>query len=1510
MTIKPKMYLNASPQTAEDGSLVFAKNMKIGPDGSIMSDFGYDAITAQGLDNYRIRSHIVGLDNKIYLLCTHKSNYTYHIIEYDEVEKTINVLSTKWKYGMTNIVDSTFTGAVTTNISGEKILTIAECPNEPTERVPLKHINLSHPNVADESLYCQAPLVPIVNLKFNRTYSKTIPNGTYIFFIRYKIRDGVFTKWYPCSRPCFAGTSEVVDTFQGGVEHINIHRDSANSFVFDVDIVNVQYCSYYTGFQLGFIITHDEGTSARAWKYFDFHYNSSWEIDNIVYFDYDNVTEIDIEDLTEPTYEIYNVKNVAVFKNQLYISNYVESTTNKTFPSINSSNVVTLVKNKIENDNQSFLYKYNGYTYPFTWLVDDVYTGSQDWHDLVNRGLIGTSYGDVVKEKTKTYENVLNFVIAYNLDEDPDFTVIYDIRNKLIDEAGNPSVFGHNYNKSRLSVLSDYDWSEKDGLYIKPLSEIDNTHPFYRNTTSTPDDAEILGSRPMPMGFVCTKQEGDLNSPDKIGVTDNEYTIYPINTNTAHSKNGSLVFTGRDNGFNKSAKELMISYLTDIISNQERNRIMGVELYYGTDCAFIDDDTYHSVSDLNKNANSVNKSYYVPTLNTYGVEIISPIEEGAITGASMTSLNNYINIVLNKSQKHLSYSGEVVFDVNGLSIYGASPNYVKASTLKVKLRKYEFITNSEEISSNDDEWVNRITVNLKVTDYAVLCNLKLNGTIEYSNNSENLTQESSLLPFTTYDVYIHHVDDHHIISDGQKLFSYNTTEAKAACHNKIDLAFFLNKPQNINGYNANAFFSIVNTGNYVARCFDYNHKGADHYVSCLELDALLYNETSDFSICIVSYDDDTYGPIIVRNKINGLEYLSSGNVKPADAFGNCGFLHWKEANSSTDYSSGYVIWLIIQRNIQDAQERKLIKASHIFRLNISGSSAASKYVAFDTPAASYPVVNIQLTDNFYGSYVCNVRKPSFKLANGCYVSGNDIYSVKKGNTITLNDFTGVVQMQSGTIYNVLSNFNLNYLSLVQDINDKIFSIGSAGSGLRQVAKVIDSALLSYIYELRSMYKDFMNIYYRPMQSYYKDTFDNTIRVSNVLSDETFNNDIYRFKPVDYYNVPTDRGKIVKLFSIGNAIYVHNESSFYRFDGNQTIMASKEDITLKESQPFETGIVQLFDSEYGYGGIKEKSASCVTFDSYFFYDQESNHIFAYRDNQPIVIDGNIRGFLDSYLTKVVSCRTVHDIDNNRILFTFLCNPYNNFNMSFTISYNYKSKSFVSFHTMVLENCFSTKRNVYHYNTDGFGILFKIKSSLTPSNGIYGPITRRNVFLFYDDPYPSYFQIAVMMYAKQSIVESLDFVKYIGDIVQTCYTDVTTRNGVQITINPVSTTNPVVGAYIVTDMCKSNEVRNDVDVSDDSMSERTDADTQLANIKGFKFERGTWNFNYFRDISKSDVFKYKQAGAYRYDNYHDQTERDLVSDRDSLIYGKYFIIVLKLKDTKPVKIEDLFITTHPY
>ena len=84
MKVIPKLNLNQNPQNCEEGSLVFAKNMKLDSDGSLTTDFGSEDLQNCTSDDVNFVGHVVGLDNKIYLF-SHK--YNDNIYEYDEITK-------------------------------------------------------------------------------------------------------------------------------------------------------------------------------------------------------------------------------------------------------------------------------------------------------------------------------------------------------------------------------------------------------------------------------------------------------------------------------------------------------------------------------------------------------------------------------------------------------------------------------------------------------------------------------------------------------------------------------------------------------------------------------------------------------------------------------------------------------------------------------------------------------------------------------------------------------------------------------------------------------------------------------------------------------------------------------------------------------------------------------------------------------------------------------------------------------------------------------------------------------------------------------------------------------------------------------------------------------------------------------------------------------------------------------------------------------------------------------
>ena len=183
-----------------------------------------------------------------------------------------------------------------------------------------------------------------------------------------------------------------------------------------------------------------------------------------------------------------------------------------------------------------------------------------------------------------------------------------------------------------------------------------------------------------------------------------------------------------------------------------------------------------------------------------------------------------------------------------------------------------------------------------------------------------------------------------------------------------------------------------------------------------------------------------------------------------------------------------------------------------------------------------------------------------------------------------------------------------------------------------------------------------------------------------------------------------------------------------------------------------------------------------------------------------------------------------------------------------------------------------------------------------NSIFGNATTACIIEFGASLYKKQvapFGMAIVMFPRENIRETVNSIRYIADIQQK---DPETQSNpvFDVLVNPqVSRTNPVVNFYIVTDCCVSSVVNTNVN---DNARPNT-----LLDYKGFKFDMGAWTSNYFRnDINKTDIYNYGQ----KYPN------RDLDADQNSLVYGRYFIIIFDFKADTPVKFEELFMNTEKY
>ena len=176
--------LNKDPKGVPNGSLIFAKNIKLDDDGiNLTNEEGF--ITALGTDinGEKLKGSIVGTItcNKEIVLFTYnysnKQSYIYRAQEVDGEDKLKLIpIQTAWKWS-----GGVIHGTYTYDVNNELIVCIAEYNENSNKKIPLKTINLSV-NSFTEDLYSVCPNTPIV--KFNlvsKVSGRNIPNGIYYF---------------------------------------------------------------------------------------------------------------------------------------------------------------------------------------------------------------------------------------------------------------------------------------------------------------------------------------------------------------------------------------------------------------------------------------------------------------------------------------------------------------------------------------------------------------------------------------------------------------------------------------------------------------------------------------------------------------------------------------------------------------------------------------------------------------------------------------------------------------------------------------------------------------------------------------------------------------------------------------------------------------------------------------------------------------------------------------------------------------------------------------------------------------------------------------------------------------------------------------------------------------------------------------------------------------------------------------------------------------------------------
>ena len=799
-----------------------------------------------------------------------------------------------------------------------------------------------------------------------------------------------------------------------------------------------------------------------------------------------------------------------------------------------------------------------------------------------------------------------------------------------------------------------------------------------------------------------------------------------------------------------------------------------------------------------------------------------------------------------------------------------------------------------------------------------------------ATDSALLLGYTTLIPYQKYKFYIHYVKQNGEITNGYYCNGITGGIKTVPYKSAVDSIIFP-KFTNIKlpkGYVA-CFFSIVHVENTVATVFNISMCNTYGEASCMDINVGLVPGSDDMTIkqgytegnvedsVNPDFPTDSIEPQTATEttateiKTNTAKYYYSSDASNIRYFGADGVIRFKKDSNIT---SGKIAYLVNDYTISDTEDIQLTKCTPFINPNtlskVNDTSTENVYSSFDDMnllgfiCAINPLHRDRTIKYYTDGSSVYIKKNPKKAVDG---TGEDFSLVELKNHLqdstTYDERITALNITATNIEYIYSNYNLNYLGLNEDpietyktyydnkSEDTTNTTVPSGS---IVLRLFKSLMMSSTYMLPAMYKTYTKKTYSIYKRHEITEFNNTIRASKLEGDESSIN-IYKFEPNDYYNVPTNRGLIVNLISVGDAILVHTEDSMFKFSGSNTIQSSDGEIQPTETNVFDTGVSEVFGSDFGFAGLQYKNDHIVTENGYIFFDRDSRIVYMYSGQGQIVkLSDSIEKLFRH--RPIENIRFANDYYNNRFFMSILF--YEDYITTedgkevikqryypVTLSFNFTEdvKSFVSLHDFYYDYAFNTKTKCYFLASDRQDICIIDKEH----KGCYTKLELTN-----DKLYLQRKEIATIVLADNDIVGTttttynINLYDSIVDIINNSnYEDVKTLNAINwcgnkitsefrnidksndVTLNMVEEVNDIVP-------CKYIRIYSDTCMSDllPCIARSNDKSISSTDYTKYPFyNQGTWSFNYFRNILNAK-----------------NNRNPLSGDNNSLIEGKYFVV----------------------
>lgn len=915
------------------------------------------------------------------------------------------------------IENATIDGNVIKSPKGDTIIELHQYSNEFDVNVPVSFINLEehrfsnifdiydtetgirYIDVYQPSFYTQTPIVPIVNFLFKEYVNIAIQSGVYSLFIRFKTIHDSYSNWMSCSKPYFIGNHKKTDTQVGSFyysDSILLASDYTVAFELDAVFIPDYYKKHKIQIEIGYICkTEDEEYAAKLKEInVEFDENGSGPTFTFVP-SHANDERIDINDLLEPTYNIYNVKNVTVKDNTFFASNYKETKINEDINisdvKINASSFDVYKTHTIEPENNSYdiLDKIDK---ELSNLKDNTktdikfYANTKDnYFDLSIKTV--TNYDSGNKNFISTPVCVKRAKVTYTDEREFNYDYWFTNSNKTVDKVSDNIKFETDPAFRNIDLYLDIN----NGFYVKGTFE---------NNTCSLDNNTLNNFVTNVLRYVASEQINnttliDSKLRDKITNVYNAYTIQ-----------GASDFI--------SVKNVLSLFVITITNGNTRTEI--IKLYNG-------------------NVDNPFTAYNISS-STAGVRISCVIQKDS-DGDTSDSINNELieSVSVLKVQIPFVLSYDASYYKNQLETRTNIERNTDTNYFKHKIaRNYEvwgwnligFVCNDDsgeyghygESILNDTKRLvltaninkNKITFASTYTSAASEDDQKLEG----YKVIDNVT---TLIPYQTYDFYIHFVKNTGEITNGKYVGSLTTDETnidiEALCVNKTNVVSIYPKFR----FDANLvdipkdfvlyFYSFKKHNTYIANGIK---PDSDNIFDVPEMDLFLFNRYKQDCIGFDITENQQTGKIESAEKIIAEgEYVVSTDTKDKNLFCNSG-----------KYKTN------LQKNVRlYFESKKYNDENTLYRCTPYIPITLTRVICAQDKESSeeaiIPAYKVQaIEDLYFDGYICKVYKPLNNISDlawiddQCYKKNSGIDSA--GNVI-LTNLVNVWDSDNGIVLN-------------------------------------------------------------------------------------------------------------------------------------------------------------------------------------------------------------------------------------------------------------------------------------------------------------------------------------------------------------------------------------------------------------------------------------------------------------------------------------------------------------